>query len=127
MKLGVKPLKNFQNKNSFEEATEWSHMSGESKTLYFRLTDSEQEGLRYLPEAPTIVTITFPALIASNVVTKTATLVTPDDTSLWSIQLGSTDVISSGNVQVSVSENGNIKRAVILQGIAVSTINQGGC
>lgn len=125
MKLSAKPLKNFQNKNSFQEATEWNHMLEEASTLYFRLVDLDQEGLRYLPTSPTVVTVTFPSNTGDLV--KTANQVTPDDTSLWSIQIAANDKILSGNVQVSVSENGNIRRAVILQGVAVSSLNQGGC
>lgn len=127
MKLNAKPLKNYQNPNSFEEGSEWNHMLGEVNTLYFKLVDLDQEGLRYLPAAPTVITVTFPKLNASENVVKTAVQVTPNDTSLWSVQLLSNEAPSSGNVQISVSEAGNVRRFVIQQGIAVSTLNMGGC
>lgn len=128
MRLSAKPIKNFANINQFDYSTEWAIRKDEPNTLYFQLVDLDQEGLRYLPtDVAYSVQVTFPALNATNTLVKTATQVDALDRSIWRVSLLSTDVPASGNVQVALTEAGVTRRLVILDGIAVENINNGGC
>jgi len=128
MRLSVKPLKNFQNVNSFDFATEWNVRLDEPNTLYFQLVDLDQDGLRYIPTgAMPSMQVIFPAVISTNTITKSATQVSALDGSLWSVSLLETEKPSSGNVQFTLTEGGVTRRFVLLQGLVVELFNQGGC
>lgn len=128
MRLLAQPLKNFQNINSFQTASEWTIRLDEPNTLYFRLIDTEQDNLRYIPTgASPSVQVIFPAVNPENVITKTATAVSVLDGSLWQVSLLSTEKPSSGNLQFVVTEGGVTRRFVLQQGLVVEMFNQGGC
>ena len=128
MRLSSKTLKNFQNINSFDFASEWTIRLDEPNTLYFQLVDLDQDGLRYIPTggSPSVQVI-FPAVNSANVITKTATQVDVLDGSLWSVSLLETEKPSSGNVQFVVTEGGVTRRFVLQQGLVVEMFNQGAC
>ena len=128
MRLSAKTLKNFQNINSFDYSSEWQIRLDEANTLYFQLVDLDQEGLRYIPTGLALsVQVIFPAVDSANVITKTATSVSPLDLSLWSVSLLETEKPSSGNVQFVITEGGVTKRFVLQQGLVVEMFNQGAC
>lgn len=128
MRLSSLPLKNFQNINSFQKSSEWIIRHDEPNTLYFQLIDLDQDSLRYIPTglAPS-VQVVFPAVNASNVITKTATQVSVLDGSIWKVDLLNTEKPSSGNVMFVLTEGGVSKRFTLLQGLVVELFNQGGC
>lgn len=128
MRLSAQILKNFQNVNSFQKASEWTIRLDEPNTLYFQLIDLDQDGLRYIPTgASPSVQVVFPAVNPNNVITKTATAVSTLDGSLWKVDLLSTEKPSSGNVQFILTEGGVVRRFVVMQGLIVEMFNQGGC
>lgn len=128
MRLSAKPLKNFQNINSFDFGSEWTIRVDEANTLYLQLVDLDQEGLRYIPTTPgATLQVIFPAVSSANIITKTATQVSALDGSLWSVSLLETEKPSSGNVQFVLVENGVTRRFVLQQGLVVEMFNQGGC
>jgi hypothetical protein len=128
MRLSARTIKNFNNVNSFDYSTEWNIRAGEANTLYFQLVDLDQDGLRYMPtNASCSVQLTFPALNPLNVIVKPATQADPLDRSVWKVSLSDTEVPSSGNVQLSLTEGGVVKKASLLDAIVVEKINNGGC
>ena len=128
MRLSVKPVKNYQNINSFEFGTEWIIRADEANQLVFQIVDLDQDGLRYISQAtPVSVQVVFPAVNPANVITKTATSISAQDLSLWSVSLAANEKPSTGNVQFILNENGNIRRFVLQQGLVVEMFNQGGC
>jgi hypothetical protein len=128
VRLSAQILKNFQNVNSFQKASEWTIRLDEPNTLYFQLIDLDQDGLRYIPTgASPSVQVVFPAVNPNNVITKTATAVSTLDGSLWKVDLLSTEKPSSGNVQFILTEGGVVRRFVVMQGLIVEMFNQGGC
>lgn len=128
MRLSVQALKNFQNLNSFQKTSEWTIRQGESNTLYLQLIDLDQDSLRYIPTGTVAsLQVVFPAVNPANVITKTATPVSALDGSLWSVSLLDTEIPGSGNVQFILTEDGVVRRFVLLQGLVVEMFNQGGC
>jgi hypothetical protein len=128
VRLNASPLKNYQNINSFQKASEWTIRLDEPNTLRFQLVDQDQENLRYIPTGTVVtVQVIFPALNPANVITKTATSVSALDPSLWAVTLTELEKPSSGNVQFVITEDGVTRRFVLLQGLAVEMFNQGGC
>lgn len=128
MRLSAQILKNFQNLNSFDKATEWNIRQNEANTLYFQLVDLDQDGLRYIPTGTSVsVNVTFPAVNPANAITKVANQVNALDKSLWSVNLTDTENPFSGNVQFSITEDGVTKRFTVQQAIVVEMLNQGGC
>jgi len=126
MKLSAKPIKNYQNNNSFDFASEWDIMQGEANDLYFQLVDLDQDSLRYMPASAAIV-VTFPSVNSANVISLNAVLANAADPSVWKVSLSSVQIPSSGNVQFAMTEGANTKRFVLMQGIVVNSLNQGGC
>lgn len=128
MRLSAQILKNFQNLNSFDKATEWNVRQNEANTLYFQLIDLDQDGLRYIPTGTSVsVNLTFPAVNPANVISKAANQVSALDKSLWSVNLTDLENPYSGNVQFSITQDGVTKRFTVQQAIVVELLNQGGC
>jgi hypothetical protein len=128
VRLSAKPLKNFQNVNSFSYGTEWTIRLDEPNTLYFQLVDLDQDALRYIPTGlPVTMQVVFPAVNPANTITKTAAATSALDGSLWSVSLLASERPSSGNVQFVLTEGGTTRRFVLQQGLVVELFNQGGC
>lgn len=123
------PLINFSNINSFTTANQWTIRAGEANTLRFQLIDLEsfQGNLRHMAIAsPVVVSVTFPSIDDTQVITVTATI-DSNDASIFSISLTNVQIPGSGNVQFSVSEGGVARQFSVLNMIAVEQINQGSC
>jgi hypothetical protein len=128
MRLSARALKNYGSINQFDSATEWAVRAGDPNTLYFQLIDLDQDGLRYLPtDASYGVVVTFPAVNAAGVVTKTATQASALDRSIWSVSILAADKLYGGNVQFAVTEATATRRFSVLDAISVEDINNGGC
>lgn len=126
MRLNVKPLKNYQNINSFQTASEWNVMQGEATSIYLQIIDLDQDSLRYVTTSGAL-TVTFPAVNSANILVKTATLVDTKDTSIFKVDLSASEIPSTGNIQFSLTEGLVTKKFVLQQGIVVESLNQGGC
>lgn len=128
MRLSIKPLKNFNNVNSFEQTTEWFVQAGTQNRLYFQLVNVDMDELRYIPtQDPTTLTVEFPAVIPTQVTSKTATRVSELDRSIWYVDIAPTDTIFSGSIRLSLNENGVISKFSALDVVMVEQQNQGGC
>lgn len=127
MLLSIKPLKKFNNINSFEYATEWNTRAGDPNRIYFQLYDMEED-LRYIPtDSSYSVAVTFPSVIPGQAVTKTASQASPLDRSIWYVDILASDKIYSGSIRVELIEGGVSKKFSVLDAMIVEPINQGGC
>jgi hypothetical protein len=128
MRLSAKIIKNYVNVNSFDYDSQWNVRAGEANQLYFQLVDLDNDGLRYMPAGtPVGVSVTFPNLDTSLVVTAIATKPSALDPSIWMVSLSSTQVPSTGNVKFEFTEATTIRRFSVLQGISVELLIDGGC
>lgn len=127
MRLSIKPIKNYQNINSFDYTSEWQIRQGESSVLYLQLVDLDQDSLRYMSQASELsVRAIFPSS-SGTVVEKTATQASIYDKSIFQIQLSDSDTVYTGNVRFEIVEDSVIKRFSAIQVLTVEPINNGGC
>lgn len=128
MLISARPLKNFQNINSYLQATEWTVRKDEPKRIYLQLVDLEQDGLRYLSQATAYsLSVTFPALNPLNAITKAATQASALDRSIWYVDLSANENPSTGSVKVSITEDGVTKSFSMMSALTVELLNDGGC
>lgn len=134
MRLSAVPLNNYQNTNSYMSANEWTIRSGDPNVLYFQLIDLDSCGgnLRHMTgvgvgNQPVVVTVTFPSIDDTQVITLTAA-VDPNDSSIFFITLDGTQFPSAGNVQFSVQEGSGAPRTFSVQNMLdVEIANNSGC
>ena len=131
MRLTATPITNYQNTNAFITGSEWTIRAGDPNTLYFQLIDLDSSKLRHMTgvgssNQPVVVTATFPSIDDTQVITVSCT-VDPNDSSIFSIPLTSSQSPASGNVQFSVSEGGVARKFSVQNMIAVEQLNMGCC
>jgi hypothetical protein len=128
MRLSARAVVAYQNINSWRYASEWVARSGEPTRLYFQLIDADQDGIRYIPQDPAFeASVTFPALDPSQAVTKIAAAASPQDLSLLYVDVLASDVLRSGNVVVTLVENGVSRSFALERALVVETPNRGSC
>jgi hypothetical protein len=154
MRLSARPILNYANINSFSPGNQWIVRAGDPNTLYFQLVDLDQGpaniiggviplfgpgasvlsgnlGLRYIPgigvsNQPVSISVTFPSIDDTKVLTYPATLADPNDGSIWKVTIPALQSPNSGNVQFSVGEGTNIRRFSVLNLISVEFPLSGG-
>lgn len=133
MRLSAKPVINVSGVNGFDFATEWTIRAGEPNTLYFQLVDLDRNGLRYLAgiggsNQPYSVSVKFPSIDSSAVITVSASQVDAADNSLWKVDLTALQVPASGNVVISVTEGSATRQFSLLNALRVEYPgNDGSC
>lgn len=132
MFLTAKILNNVQNVNSYVVGTEWNLRQGNPTTIYFQLSDGEQvnskgEPLRYMPAAGATVSATFSSINSVNSVGKIAVQPFFQDTSIWSININSTDSIAQGNFVFTLTEGAVVRTASVQNAIVVESLNSSYC
>lgn len=96
--------------NNFFELDAIEYVPGENLTLAVRLFDSQRQ-IRYIP--PLAATLEFKFLTTvAGVDTEldiAGTVINADDRSMWSVELtpAQTELLSSGNVQLTLDVNGD--------------------
>lgn len=131
MRLSAILLTNFCDINMFSQEDQWRIRAYEPNTLYFELVDLDQCKLRYLPgigtaNQPYSVSVTFPSIDDSKILTIQAVQVSPADASVWAVTIQANQVPQSGNVGFSVTE-GNVTRSFRLtNALAVEFVLQDG-
>ena len=128
MRLGAKVLKNFCNYNDFSYTPQHEMNEGENSRIYIQLCDLDQrlcssiDGTffqRYMPPEDSTLELQIASVDGSQTITRYATQ-DANDPSLWFIDLLPTDVIPSGNIHLTLTEDGPVTRkAVITEGIKV--------
>ena len=92
--------------------------------------DGDPEGIRYIPQGTTTnkVIVEFPSLNDANQFSRIASQPFSGDASIWLVQILETDTPVSGNIIVTVEEDGKKKRAIAELGLSVENIDGiGGC
>lgn len=130
MRLSAIPLINFQNINSYQSASQWIVRASDPNTLYFQLVDLDQNSLRYiagvgLSNQPASVSVIFPSIDSSKVLTLTA-VQNVNDGSVWSVSIPSTSSPQTGNVKFQVVEGANARSFFVTQMIVVEGEGCGG-
>lgn len=132
-RLSAKPIKNFQNINSFDYSQQWAVSAGDQNTLYFQLVDLDSCPsdcpLRYIAgigtgNTPVQVRVTFPSIDCNSQFTLVATQNT-DDGSIFSITIPYTSTPQTGNVRFVVYQGNNINNFEVLQMMVVQYSNSG--
>lgn len=140
MRLSAKMLKNVSNVNHWEYAETAYVQEGQVNEFYFQLVDLDKihQGekskilpdfpLRYMSQATEVsVEATFLDVNPDNQFAVIATQPFADDKSIFKITLTSDQVPNSGNLQISLTEDGNTKKFLIKGGIKVEMQDVGGC
>ena len=132
MRISAKAISTFNHVNSFVLDSQWQIRAGEANTLYFQLVDLDQSHkcpFRYIAALRgTTLTVTFPSIDNSAIITVNATMADPADTSLWYIELTDAQVPSSGNVNFALTEGSVTRRFSVLNFMSVEFPgNNGSC
>lgn len=115
MNFSIQPIEYFGNINDFTSVKSWDISSGSPSTLYFILTKTDGLGTRrFVTNNTTTVNVLFlrsrPAKSGelAKTISKTAISVSPNDKSLFQINLSAEDAatILSGSVQLIVTVDG---------------------
>ena len=115
MQFGIQPIEYYGNINDFTTVKSWDVSSGSPATLYFILTKTDGLGTkRFITDNSTTVNVLFlrsrPAKSgeSAKTISKTAVTVSPNDKSLFQINLSAEDAtnILSGSVQLVVTISG---------------------
>lgn len=136
MQLGARILSAVSGVNSFEFTTQVEAYEGDAVDFYFQFVDKERlkaehgfnpAGLRYIPTAPTTVTVEFINLDGSKQFTRTATAPFSGDTSIWKTALLSTDPLrGTVSVRIVLNENG-ARRTIMLNAALLFRAASGIC
>lgn len=106
--LTLRPLTGFVDINNYTATDSILFTPGDSTTIYFQLVDPTRNlayygfnpiGTSYHPSNTATLSVTLNSINLAKVVTRFATLASPNDTSIWSFPILSTDPIS-GNISV---------------------------
>lgn len=145
MRFSAKPIITWNGVNSYVFGNQWVVNQGDPLTLYFQVFDADQAtqgssqgsavftgitplgstaGLRYLvgvgsSNQPYQVSVTFPSIDDSKVLTLIATQADLNDSSIWQVTLTPSMVISGGNVQFSIQEGNKTRRFNVINMINV--------
>jgi len=128
-RLSAKPIINFQNINSFKYANQWTVQAGNSSTLYFQLVDLDQCNLRYLAgigtsNQPAAVRVFFPSIDCSQVLMLLA-VQNPNDESVWSVVIPSTNTPQTGAVKFVLFEGNTQTNFQVQQMLVVEYLADG--
>ena len=154
MLLSAIPIKTWCNVNDYVFGNQWVTRTGDPNTFYFQVVDTDQAiqgnnagfgifsgispvgttaGLRYLlgiggSNQPYGITVTFPSIDNSKVITATAIQADANDSSLWKVSTAASQVLGSGNVQFAIQEGSNTRRFSVMNMLAVQDpTNNGSC
>jgi hypothetical protein len=142
MRLNAKILKNVNSVNSWQNASQAYMAEGQPNTLYLQLVDLDvstnvdtekspafpQNPIRYMSQAAVLsASATFLALVDDEEFSIVGTQPFADDKSIWKFSLSADQVPSSGNLKVTLTEDG-VDRSFIVKGaLSVETLEAGGC
>lgn len=119
MRLSAKALVNWATVNNFDYANQWLIRAGEKNILYFQLFDLEQcDQLRYVAgvgvsNQPASIVVTFLSIDSTKVIQAIATQ-DPNDGSIWSVTLSSSQIPQGGNVKFTLTEGTIIRNFSVL-------------
>lgn len=130
IRLSARPIITWCDVNMFTTGNQWTIRSGDSNTLYFQLTDLNQDSLRYFTgigtaNMPTSLLVTFPS-IDSTEVTQISAQVDPNDPSIWSINVAPNQVLYGGSVKFALTQGANIRTFIVSNMLGVENTSSCG-
>lgn len=121
MRISIVPIINFSSINGFCVANQWVIRAGEKNTLYFQLIDLDQSSTccnsgcpaRYVPgigvgNTPVTLVVTFPSIDCTKVIQATA-VQDPNDGSIWSVTLSSSQIPQGGALNFTLTQGTTIR------------------
>jgi hypothetical protein len=125
MLLSARILKDVQGVNSFEPASVWEFVEGDSPTLYLQLVDASLDraggGRRFVPATGATLSIQIQSLDAAKVITRAATNPFGGDTSIWALAIMSTDALrGTANVRLTLTEGVKVTRGFVGHALRVT-------
>jgi hypothetical protein len=140
MRLSAKILRNVANVNHFGYTDQATIVEGSSNEFHLQLVDLDKltygkdsealpdHPLRYMPAAGATLTATFSSLFEDEEFQISASQPFVDDKSIWRVELTDEQLPKTGNLVLTLVENGNNKRFVVRFAINVElNDNVGGC
>jgi len=133
MRLGATILENFCDYNDFEPGMYHEYNIGSASRVYMQLVDlnkklcSDVDGtcyLRYIPAPPASMQVTLSNIDSAKSITRTATQDTTDP-SIWYFDILASDTIGSGNLHLSLTENGVTTKGVVMDAVKGYPVDPG--
>jgi hypothetical protein len=123
MLLSARPLVDLAGPNSFEPATQWLMTEGDSTTLAMQLLDGSLDrpdqgfmpsGRRYIPDPYATLVVMIENIDDNRKVQRLATQPYPQDGSIWTVTILSTDPIrGSPQVRLTLTEGTKVTRGLL--------------
>jgi hypothetical protein len=137
MKLAIKPLDNVSSENHWNYASEINLQEGQINDFYIQIVDMSKQlvirddgaivPLRYIVQGTAkAVSIEFPSLNTAQVFTVTGSAPFSDK-SIWKFSLTSSQTPKSGNIKVTITEDGISKSFIASNIMSVELLNVGSC
>lgn len=127
MVLSIRTLTNFSDINSFSFAPAWDVMETDTPTLYFQLVDLAKNlayygfnpvGLPYHPSPTAVLSVTIQSIDDAKKIVRNASLVSANDTSIWSLDILTTDVLrGNASIQFTLTDG-----ALVLHGYSAAAL-----
>lgn len=142
MRLSAKILKNVNHVNSWQYVSQAFMQEGQANILWLQLVDLDlstpiaaekspanpEHPIRYISQATTTsATAFFDALETDTQFTIAGTQPFASDKSIFKFDLTSLQVPNSGNLKVTIIEDGISRSFVVRSAISITTLNVGGC
>jgi hypothetical protein len=135
MVLSLRPLSGFASINTFTFNDAFFFSQGDTPTLYFQLVDTSVNsayagynptGLAYHPPPTAILSITITSINQALSITRYATLVSANDTSIWSMALMPSDTLAGNmSVKMVLMDGSTVINGYAGNVIRVSSVNPG--
>lgn len=104
MNLAVRLLNNVCNVNDFEQVSSITLTRGNPDKIYFRVVQPSNGDLRYIPTTPTTGLVKFLHNDNSKKISRAASQPFAGDTSIWSVDVLSTDEIQFDSMTFQLTE-----------------------
>lgn len=137
MLLSARMLNDVANVNSFENADQASWYQGDATVMYIQLVDSSLDtdmkgfspsGRRYMAPLTSTLTVQLQNLDNSKVLSRQAVQPFPEDASIWSIQILSTDVIQgSPQMLLTLVEPSKTIKGLVKNAVKIYSTSNTGC
>lgn len=132
MKIGYCFLENVKDVNSYDNVSELELIRGNAGKIYFQLVDANSptpdcEDLyrRYIPASGVTVVAFFDHIADSKQITRVASQPFPEDSSIWSVDILTTDKLALNSLEVTVTEGATVTKAVRLCELRIRSTDEG--
>lgn len=139
MLLSAKLLNSVANVNTFEYVDQLPFTEGDAPLdIYLQITDLSKDrlvqgfkpsGRRYIPAVGALLQVTIQNIDQSKTIVKSATQPFAGDTSIWKIQLLTTDPVINGTLSLTLklTEGSTITNGFVFNALSVGGLNPSFC